>query len=296
MKYVKWIVLLAAAGCFEDVMTPPVSDGGGGGGGEDGDSGPETMGDAAQPPTGAYHVSGNTIYDPNGHPHVFRGLARPSLECNPAGEFLSQGDYQLMASWQANVVRLSLNQDFWLSGASSYAPNYQNRVDQQVRWAEQAGLDVILDLHWSDRGDLHNASPGQQRMADANSVTFWGQVAAHYGNDPRVLFELYNEPHDVSWDVWLSGGPSGDGFTAVGMQQLYDTVRASAQNLVIIGGLDFAYNLSGVPTHRINGHDIVYNTHPYNQPNKMPGNSDGHFGFSSTTDPFIPTQFCTFHL
>src|SRR5438445_9801798 len=125
MKHVKWIFLLAAAGCFEDVMTPPVRDGGGGGGGggADGDIGPEMMFDAAQPPTGAYHVSGNTIYDPNGHPHLFRGLARPSLEWNPVGEFLSQGDYQLMASWQANVVRLSLNQDFWLSGASKYAPN-----------------------------------------------------------------------------------------------------------------------------------------------------------------------------
>jgi len=119
-------------------------------------------------------------------------------------------------------------------------------------------------------------------------------VAARYGNDPRVLFELYNEPHDLSWDVWLSGGPSGDGFTAVGMQQLYDTVRASAPNLVIIGGLDFAYNLSGVPTHRVNGHDIVYNTHPYNQPNKMPGNWDGDFGFLSATDPLIATEFGTF--
>ena len=32
------------------------------------------------------------------------------------------------------------------------------------------------------------------------------------------------------------------------MQQLYDTVRATgAQNLVIIGGLNWAYDLSGVP-------------------------------------------------
>ena len=63
-----------------------------------------------------------------------------------------------------------------------------------------------------------------------------------------MLFELYNEPHDVSWRVWKSGGDAGDGCQAVGMQQLYDAVRATgAENLVIIGGLDWAYDLSGVP-------------------------------------------------
>ena len=43
-------------------------------------------------------------------------------------------------------------------------------------------------------------------MADTNSITFWSQVAAIYKNDGRVLFELYNEPHDISWTVWKSGG------------------------------------------------------------------------------------------
>ena len=81
-----------------------------------------------------------------------------------------------------------------------------------------------------------------------------------------MMFELYNEPHDVSWSVWKSGGATGEGLQAVGMQQLYDTVRATgAQNLVIIGGLDWAYDLSGVPANRIDGYNIVYATHPYTQ-------------------------------
>ena len=85
-------------------------------------------------------------------------------------------------------------------------------------------------------------------MADTNSITFWSQVAGSYKNDGRVLFELYNEPHDVRWDVWKSGGMTSGGWTAAGMQQLYDAVRATgAENLVVIGGLDCAYDLSGVP-------------------------------------------------
>ena len=46
-----------------------------------------------------------------------------------------------------------------------------------ARLLDLAGMDVILDLHWSDRGDLGNQGPGQQRMADQNSITFWTQVA-----------------------------------------------------------------------------------------------------------------------
>ena len=106
------------------------------------------------------------------------------------------------------------------------------------------------------------------------------------------MFELYNEPHDVSWSVWRSGGTASSGFQAVGMQQLYDAVRATgAQNLVIIGGLDWAYDLSGVPANRIDGYNIAYATHPYNAPGKQPVLWDSAWGFLTETDPIIVTEF-----
>ena len=87
----------------------------------------------------------------------------------------------------------------------------------------------------------------QQLMADTNSVTFWSEVAARYKDDGRVLFELYNEPHDVTWTSGRTAARPASGWEAVGMQQLYDAVRAAgAENLVIIGGLDWAFDLSGV--------------------------------------------------
>ena len=55
-------------------------------------------------------------------------------------------------------------------------------------------------------------------MADQNSVTFWAEVANKYKGDGRVIFELYNEPRDVTWEVWQNGGDSGDAFTAVVVQ------------------------------------------------------------------------------
>ena len=166
-----------------------------------------------------------------------------------------------------------------------------------MKWAEAAGMDVILDLHWSDAGTLGGCPPTsgcQQKMPDRNSVTFWSEVASRYAGDGRVLFELYNEPHDVSWDVWLSGGYTGDGYQAAGMQKLYDTVRAAgADNLVIIGGLDWAYDLSGVAAHRVVGHNIAYATHPYGSAGSERRSRfwDIYWGALTTTDPVIVTEF-----
>jgi len=181
-----------------------------------------------------YHVVGNQVLDKNGNVHLFHGVARPSMEWSKSGENISSRDFQLIAGWKANVVRIALNQDFWFKGAAG--GGYQEKVLQAVEWAKSAGLDVILDLHWSDKGDLHNPSPGQQQMADANSITFWQGVANAYKDDGRVLFELYNEPETISWDVWQNGGDVSSGFTAVGMQQLHDAVRSTgATNIVILG-------------------------------------------------------------
>ena len=237
-----------------------------------------------------YHVVGNRVLDKNGAVHYFHGVDRSTLEEFPTGDHISLSDFRLMASWKANVVRIGLGQDLWLFGAG--AKGYQKTVLQAVEWAKLAGLDVILDLHWSDKGSQGSVKPGQQKMADANSLTFWQQVAAFYQDDGRVLFELYNEPHDISWDVWLNGGSAGD-FTAVGMQQLYDAVRATgAQNIVIAGGLDYAFDLSGVATHPIQGTNVIYATHPYSNKNWKPVASfDQRWGYLTATAPVIVTEF-----
>jgi hypothetical protein len=294
------------------------------GGGSGGDDATTSSGGGSELPFGeggailsapnGYYVVGNQVLDATGQPHVFRGLDRPSLEWNAGGDSLSETDYQVMATeWNANVVRVPMNQDFWLNDPNNnaYYAGYEANIDQQVKWAEKYGMDVILDLHWSDEGDYSKAcltnggGNCQQCMADPHSVLFWQQVAAKYKNDGHVLFELYNEPYKVSWNVWLNGGMTGAGctnnggstpqnFMAVGMQTLYDTVRATgAQNPVIIGGLNWAYDLTGVRTNRVQGYNIIYNTHPYSfKCNPCSASSfDQNFGFLAATDPVIATEF-----
>jgi endoglucanase len=230
-----------------------------------------------------YHVVGNLICDSNNTAHLFHGVARPSLEWSATGQNISQSDFQLMHdTWNANVVRVAMNENFWLSNESGY----QATIDNVVQWAHQASLDVILDLHWS------GPPPGQQEeMADQNSITFWSQVAAKYQSDGRVLFELYNEPNTVTWAVWQKG----DG-TYAGMQQLYDAVRAAgANNVVIVGGLDWAYDLRGVTEgYPITGTNIAYATHPYaKDAEKAPSDWTAYWGNVAAQYPVMATEFGT---
>eukprot|EP00026_Physarum_polycephalum_P005915 Phypoly_transcript_05954.p1 GENE.Phypoly_transcript_05954~~Phypoly_transcript_05954.p1 ORF type:complete len:606 (+),score=104.94 Phypoly_transcript_05954:266-1819(+) len=144
---------------------------------------------------------------------------------------------------------------------------------------------VILDLHWSNPYGMDGC--GQQQMADSNSVTFWDQVSTKYKNDPMILFELYNEPHDVSWDALINGGGN-----FVGMQTMYNKIRGNgANNVVIVGGLNYAFDLSGVANEPVQGTNIMYNTHPYNYGGKQMENWDSGFGYLTATYPVIATEF-----
>lgn len=83
-------------------------------------------------------------------------------------------------------------------------------------------------------------------MADADhSPAFWHSVALTFRSDHAVAFDLYNEPHDISWGCLRSGCMTRAGWRTAGMQQLVDAVRsAHATQPVLVEGLDWAGGLS----------------------------------------------------
>ncbi len=246
----------------------------------------------------SYTVSGNKIINQAGQQVLLHGVDRPSMEWSCNGQTVTGGPGPIPASdfttmrndWNANAVRVPLDQDFWLSGAAKYCSTYESNVATLVKNAQATGLIVILDLHWSDEGNLANASPGQQCMADQNSVTFWQQVANIYKSNPRVWFELYNEPHDISWSDWLNGGEDC-GYQTVGMQQLYNAVRgAGAKNIIIAGGNQWASSLNGMPM--LNGSNVAYAIHIYRQTASWStAGWDSQFNNVENKVPVISTEF-----
>ncbi len=263
---------------------------------------------------GPYYTKGNRIYGSDNYPYLFHGIARDDLEyfCQGDGHYTAK-DLAYMGLgnnstnqtyWEGNVVRLPLSENFWLYGQPSdncTSNQYQALVKKTVDSLTSMNLNVILNLQWTNAGGQAFGSGTQLAMPDADSITFWQQIAMLYASYPNVLFEIFNEPHIYSWPCWVNGcqivgdvGTNNQHYTpyaGVGMQKLVDTVRATgATNLILVGGLDWGYNLSQLPTYHLRGNNIVYDTHPYDYYGKQPSNWEADFGTVSSLFPLFSAE------
>jgi hypothetical protein len=128
----------------------------------------------------SYSIERNVIKDSSGTIFTPHGVSLTTTEwkCDGTDYITDAAAYGIMHStWKANIIRIPLSQDQWLPGSSSYCSRYQSNVATWIANAHKAGLRVIIDLHWSDKGNL-STQQGQQCMADNNSVTFLQQVAS----------------------------------------------------------------------------------------------------------------------
>jgi endoglucanase len=274
---------------------------------------------------GPYHTQGNMLLDATNQPYYFHGVARDGLEfsCN-ADSSLEPQYLALMGSqvrgysgtfWYGNTVRLPVSEVLWLydhtqNGYACTPALYQALIQRTIDTLSILHLNVILDLQWSDAGGFGPAI--SWRLPDADSVTFWQQAAKTYASYPNVLFELYNEPHPLGaslsalWRCWRVGCPVVNdtsyelvcncqqlySYQGVGMQDLVDAVRGvGANNLVLVGGTNWGFDLSGVPIQPLTGTNIVYDTHPYPYNGKNTVSEwDAAFGELSATYPIISAE------
>jgi endoglucanase len=225
------------------------------------------------------HVVGNKVLNPAGQPVWLQGVNVVSLE------FLVKGDHVLKSAlvavdeWKANLIRLPVKEEYWFGRATGQKDGgaaYRELVDAAVTLVANRGAYVLLDLH-------------RFRAPRAEHAEFWRDAATRYKDHPALLFDLFNEPHGTSWEVWRDGGyvlekkgpadedafltpeekaKGGKGFQSIGMQALVDAVRGTgARNLVVAGGLDWAYDLSGVARgfelKDATGRGLLYATHIY---------------------------------
>ena len=188
-------------------------------------------------------ISGNHFVNGSGQTIRLLGVNHASFEyaCVDGfgydGGHMDDADAEAVASWNANAVRVPLNEDCWLGingqpnnsqdpGETLTASGYRQAVEAYVDALNAHGIYAILDLHWSAPGA--QVAGEQQPMPDADhSPAFWQSVASTFEGNPAVLFDLFNEPYDptdprsgtdlnpqdrVSWNCWDTGtenGPAG---------------------------------------------------------------------------------------
>ncbi len=238
-------------------------------------------GATSQTPSPVAHVAGNHLVDAHGKTLILRGVNRPGADyaCRHGQQVFvgptDEASIKIMKSWKVNSVRIPLNEDCWLGingiPKATGGLNYQAAIKAYVALLARQGLVSILDLQWSGPGS--QAATNGRSMADLDhSVAFWSSVANVFRQSDHVLFDLFNEPHDISWSCWKNGCTTPQGWKTAGMQQLVSAVRqAGASQPIMLGGLDWANRLDrwlnfmpSDPRHQLVASFHVYSKNPCN--------------------------------
>jgi len=233
-------------------------------------------------PSGALHVRGVRVYDASGKQFISYGVTLAGLAYPSYATLMPAEEAAIVASattWCANTVRLQVGQDL-LVGADGkhFSQTFMNAVATEVTLAEKYGLAVVLNPQ--------TEAFGGEPAPTAATIAFWQVMANAYGHDPKVIFDVFNEPRTVvgtcdtpsNWQLWQRGGVY-KGKRYLGEQQLVSSVRGADKAPNLIWVEPSCGSFQSLRTHLLTGTDIVYSMHHPTGPPHSPGTWDSDYGF-----------------
>jgi len=205
---------------------------------------------------GPFTVRGTKVLGAGGATFVSYGTTVSGLQ-NPNWEASLNLDLQEIAStandWCANTVRLQLSQDNLLGpSGTGFNQAYMNAIKAEVLTAESDNLVVVLNDSTEYTAAVWMAELGPTPATEI----FWKDLTKVYGQDPQVIFDLFNEPRMYysgmspaqEWKLWLNGGNFLGSDYPFGMAGLARYVRATlhAKNLFWIEGPRYSFSFAGM--------------------------------------------------
>ncbi|MBT7899915.1 MAG: glycoside hydrolase family 5 protein, partial [Candidatus Marinimicrobia bacterium] len=138
---------------------------------------------------GLLQQSGNKILDKNNEPVSFAGNSFFWSNDNWGGEryYNTEVVSWLKDDWKTTIVRAAMG----VEDPGGYLENKttnKNRVKTIVDAAIDNGIYVIIDWHSHHAEDNTN-----------EAILFFQEMATLYGEYDNVIYEIYNEPLDISW-------------------------------------------------------------------------------------------------
>jgi len=189
---------------------------------------------------GKIRVEGNKIVDENGSPIALHGMSL--FWSQWMGKYYNSSCIEwLLNDWKCTVVRaaMGIESDGYLTNPNSE----KNKVFAVIDACIDLGIYVIVD--WHD----HNAHNHQ-----AEAIDFFSEIAALYGETPNLIYEIYNEPTQVSWTNIVK--PYAEA--------VIDTIRSiDPDNLIIVGTPTWSQDVDIAAANPIVKSNIAYALHFY---------------------------------
>jgi endoglucanase/cellulose 1,4-beta-cellobiosidase len=146
------------------------------------------------------------------------------------------------SDWKSNLIRASMGVDE--TGGYITDSSNKTRVTTVVDAAIANDMYAIIDWH------SHHAEQYQSQ-----SIAFFKEMATKYGNTNNVIYEIYNEPLQVSWS----------GVIKPYAQAVIAAIRAiDPDNLIIVGTPSWSQDVDVAANDPITGYaNIAYTLHFY---------------------------------
>lgn len=220
-------------------------------------------------------VKENKIVDSSGRAINLKGIMAPDPRKLDLEDRFNREYYEEIFSKGGNVLRLPVHPDKW-EDDKDYFWRY---LDPIVAWAGENNQYVVIDLHFIGNiaSGIGDEMPSLKQQPKEFTLSFWKQTAQYFKDVPNVIFEICNEPAMITSEEWYN--------TA---DELVKLIRETgADQLIIVGGIDYSYDLSWVEKTPIKDNNVAYATHIY--PSRK--NWDYYFGEISKKYPVIVTEW-----
>ncbi len=188
---------------------------------------------------GQLQVKGTQLCDQQGNPVTLRGVSFGWHNLWPRF-YNAKAVKWLVDDWHATVLRAAMG----VKIDDNYLENPQfalQCIESVVQAAIKNGVYVIIDWHAHD-------------MYTDQAKAFFGKMAQKYGKYPNVIYELYNEPVEDSWQS---------------LKQYHKTVideirRYDPDNIILCGCPHWDQDIDQVAASPIEGvSNVMYTVHFY---------------------------------
>ena len=188
---------------------------------------------------GHLHVEGSGLVNQDGKPIQLRGM---SLFWSQWSEPFYNKDVvrALAKDWNATVIRAAMGIE--MGGYLSNPIAQEALIETVVAAAIDEGIYVIID--WHD----HNAQNHQ-----AQSIEFFGRMAKKYKDVPNVMFELFNEPLNISWGTIKSYAEP----------VIKEIRKQGSDGVIIVGTRQWSQEVEEPVSDRIDDQNTMYALHFY---------------------------------
>lgn len=193
-------------------------------------------------------TSGSAVVDGLGRSVVLRGVNIADLGWVGYEEWTPRAITVAIRDWKANVIRVRIYEERFLADPDGYLSQLDTEV---IAPARQLGAYVILHPFLKDRVPLPTRRTGEM----------WRIVAQRYKEDPTVLYDPLDEPHDVTMDQ-----------VRTAYAGLIETIRSvNPKALIFVTGLEWGREINDYALRPLPYPNLVYRSNPYNEPEAFEG-------------------------